>query len=115
MKRTISIPVAGMSQNQVVEKVGSPLKAVQRWWQKISQRKVEERLTNLTLARSKFFINDSHKGEGLLRPLAISPQIETETRDKNEDVARRETKPFVPDFKVLGQLVTFELRSNGQI
>ena len=53
-------------------------------------------------------------GGGRLDPPAVWPLIVLERRGKNQRVARHETKPMVPDFKVLGQPVTSEVRSNVQ-
>ena len=47
-------------------------------------------------------------------PLAVSPLIELELRGKNERVARDERKPMIPNFKVLGHWLTFQVRSMTQ-
>ena len=46
-------------------------------------------------------------------PLAVSPLVELARRGKNERVRRYETQRLVPDFKVLGQPVTSEVRSSA--
>ena len=53
-------------------------------------------------------------GVGTTPPLAVSPLIELELRGKNERVARRETKILIYKLKVLGQLVTSEVRSSAE-
>ena len=55
-------------------------------------------------------------GGGLVgtTPLALSPLIELELPEKNEHVARRETKRLIYKFKVLGQPVTSEVRSSAE-
>ena len=45
---------------------------------------------------------------------AVSPLVELELREKNERVARRETKRLVYIFKVLGQPVISEVRSSAE-
>ena len=53
-------------------------------------------------------------GGGRVRPpLAVSPLVELARRGKNERVRRYETQRLVPDFKVLGQPVTSEVRSSA--
>ena len=42
-------------------------------------------------------------------PLGILFLIEREIRDRSEIVACYETKPILPEFKVLDQPLTFEL------
>ena len=44
-------------------------------------------------------------------PLAVRPLRELELRGKNERVARDERKPMIPDFKILGHQLTFQVRS----
>ena len=54
-----------------------------------------------------FHILLRHKGGGSgTTPLAVSPLIELELREKKERVARRETKRLIYKLKVLGQPVT---------
>lgn len=45
-------------------------------------------------------------------PLAISSLIELELRGKNRRASRDERKRLAPVFKVSGQPLTFEVRSN---
>ena len=52
-------------------------------------------------------------GAGTTPPLAVSPLVELARRGKNERVRRYETQRLVPDFKVLGQPVTSEVRSSA--
>ena len=52
-------------------------------------------------------------GGGYDPPLAVSPLVELARRGKNERVRRYETQRLVPDFKVLGQPVTSEVRSSA--
>ena len=47
-------------------------------------------------------------------PLAVSPLIELELRGKNERVGRDERKSMIPNFKVLGHRLTFQVRSMTQ-
>ena len=57
------------------------------------------------------------QGVGLIRPPRVWLLIELELWLKNQRVACHETKPLTPDFKVLGQPATSEVRSmtqNGQ-
>ena len=71
----------------------------------------------LTLAGTGHFASfHGTRGGGLVRPpLAVSPLIELELRGKNERVARRETKRLIYKLKVLGQLVTSEVRSSTEV
>ena len=64
----------------------------------------------LTLAGTGHFASF----HGTRPPLAVSPLIELELRGKNERVARRETKRLIYKLKVLGQLVTSEVRSSAE-
>ena len=62
-----------------------------------------------------FCILSRHKGGGgWYDPLAVSPLIELELREKNEHVARREAKRLIYKLKVLGQPVTSEVRSSAE-
>ena len=69
----------------------------------------------LTLARID--VSSSERIGGGVRwtlPLAVSPLIELELRGKNDRVARDERKPIIPNFKVLGHRLTFQVRSLTQ-
>ena len=55
-----------------------------------------------------------HKGGGGATPRAVSPLIELELCEKNERVARGETKRLKYKLKVLGQPVTSEVRSDAE-
>ena len=48
-------------------------------------------------------------------PPVVRPLMVLELRGKNERVARNERKPMVPNFMILSQPVTSEVRSNTQI
>ena len=69
----------------------------------------------LTLAGPIGFLHTRRpRGGGRVRPpLAVSPLVELARRGKNERVRRYETQRLVPDFKVLGQPVTSEVRSSA--
>ena len=70
-------------------------------------------LTNdLTLAGTSHFVS-FHVMLGY-DPRAASPLIELELWGKNERVAHHETKQLVYKLKVLGQLVTSEVRSSAE-
>ena len=47
----------------------------------------------------------------MVRPLRVWPMIELELRGKYERVPRDERKPTIPNFKVLGHWLTFQVRS----
>ena len=69
---------------------------------------------SLTLAvRNLFCKHGLYVGGGLVGrdPLAISPLIELQLRDKNQRVQRVETERLAYLFNILGHLVTSELRS----
>ena len=51
-------------------------------------------------------------GGGSVGPPAVRPLMDLEHRGKNERVALNERKPMVPDFKVSGQPMTSDVRSN---
>ena len=53
-------------------------------------------------------------GGGGYDPPRVWLLSEVELRLKNQRVACHETKPLIPEFKVLGQLVTCEVRSMTQ-
>ena len=69
----------------------------------------------LTLAGPIGFLHTRRPrgGGGYDPPLAVSPLVELARRGKNERVRRYETQRLVPDFKVLGQPVTSEVRSSA--
>ena len=60
------------------------------------------------------FANLHGTGAGVRPPPRVWLLSELELRLKNQRVACHETKPVTPDFKVLGQLVTCEVRSMTQ-
>ena len=69
----------------------------------------------LTLAGTDHFSSfHGTGGGGGNDPRAASPLTELELREKNERVARRETKRLVYKLKVLGQPVTSEVRSSAK-
>ena len=71
-------------------------------------------LNSLTLAGTGHFASfHGTRGVGTT-PLAVSPLIELELHEKNEHVARRETKRLIYKLKVLGEPVTSEVRSSAE-
>ena len=59
-----------------------------------------------------FRVLPRYGGEGVIRPPRVWPLIELELCDKDERVGLHERKRMVPNFKVSGQLMTSEVRSN---
>ena len=51
-------------------------------------------------------------GGGCYDPPRVWPLIELELRETNERAGLHERKPMVPNFKVTGQPMTSEVRSN---
>ena len=71
--------------------------------------------TGLTLAGTGYFafFLGTGMGGGMIRPPPrVWPLIKLELRGKNERVGIHERKPMVPNFNVLGQPMTSEVRSN---
>ena len=70
-------------------------------------------MTSLTLTGPALAISPSFtaQGGGGYEPLRVWLLSELEFRFKNQRAACHETKPLTPEFKVVGQPVTSEVRS----
>ena len=68
-------------------------------------------MLNPRQARAFFITRTARGGGGWYDPPGVSLLIDVELRGKNQRAARHERKRLVPDFKVIGHLVTFEVRS----